>query len=377
MKIAVGIVDLFSGGGLQRDCLEICAILRRRGHVVDLYTARCEPGLVERDAVRELASRALTNHGRDVVFGRAFMAASRCGYDVRVGFNKLPGLDVLYCADRSVAARPLATWQWLLPRHRTMRLLEASCFGPDASTVVLMLSEAAVAEYQAAWGTPSARSRLLPPTISRARIRPELNGTGQREALRGAFGLADNNITWLFVGAQPHTKGLDRVLDALATRPNERLLVAGVGAEQAKAAAPLRLAQRRGVGSRVVWLGHREDIPELMVAADLLVHPARYDMTGQVILEGLAMGLPVVTTAACGFAEHVQRAGAGVVLPEPFDQAALNAALMQAGSESARREWARSALSYAASRDFTRGFEEAANAIETVAARGEHPTRSP
>ena len=55
-----------------------------------------------------------------------------------------------------------------------------------------------------------------------------------------------------------------------------------------------------------------------MAAADLLVHPARYDTAGTVILEGIVNGLPVITTAACGYARHVEAANAGSVLKEPF-----------------------------------------------------------
>ena len=46
------------------------------------------------------------------------------------------------------------------------------------------------------------------------------------------------------------------------------------------------------------FLGFREDIPELMAAADVLVHPSRLDVTGQVILEAIVNGLPAVVTGA-------------------------------------------------------------------------------
>ena len=63
-----------------------------------------------------------------------------------------------------------------------------------------------------------------------------------------------------------------------------------------------------GLADRISFLGHREDIPELMAAADLLVHPARHDTTGTVILEAVVNGLPVITTSTCGYAHHVEAA---------------------------------------------------------------------
>ena len=46
-----------------------------------------------------------------------------------------------------------------------------------------------------------------------------------------------------------------------------------------------------------------------------------------VILEAIVSGLPVLTTATCGYAFHVKDAAAGRVLPAPFRQDELNAAL--------------------------------------------------
>ena len=40
MRIAFGIVDLFPGGGLQRDCVEIAKLVSNRGHDVVIYTER-------------------------------------------------------------------------------------------------------------------------------------------------------------------------------------------------------------------------------------------------------------------------------------------------------------------------------------------------
>ena len=58
-------------------------------------------------------------------------------------------------------------------------------------------------------------------------------------------------------------------------------------------------------------------LPELLTAADLMVHPARNEAAGNVLLEGIASGLPVICSAACGFCDFVAEAG-GVVVPEPW-----------------------------------------------------------
>ena len=111
MKLALGIVSLFAGGGLQRDGLRVLEVLRRRGHDVSLFTGRCDTSLQTLHAVTILRPRGFSNHAFDQSFAQLFQAATREGYDAVVGFNKLTGLDVLYCADPSVLAGPLSPFK--------------------------------------------------------------------------------------------------------------------------------------------------------------------------------------------------------------------------------------------------------------------------
>jgi UDP-glucose:(heptosyl)LPS alpha-1,3-glucosyltransferase len=122
-----------------------------------------------------------------------------------------------------------------------------------------------------------------------------------------------------------------------------------------------------GLAARVSFLGHREDIPDLMAAADLLVHPARHDTTGTVILEAVVNGLPVVTTAACGYARHVAEAGAGVVIAEPFRMKALTAALRMAEDAALRSRWSAAAEQYSVQPSLYEGRTRAAEIIMTAA----------
>ena len=334
MNIALGIVSLFAHGGLQRDCLAIRRVLLARRHQVQLFAARCDPQLAQSNGVTLLQVSGRSNHARDTQFGEALQEATRHGFDVVVGFNKLPGLDVLYCADPSVAARPMPAWKRWLPRTRARMVLEEACFSSSAKTHVMLLSPAAAAAYRAHWMTPNTRLSILPPTVASNR---RLGLLPQGRSVRQQTDV----VVWLWIGAQPHTKGLDRVLRALAAQPATKLRVVGIGINDKKAAPYVRLAKRLKLDPVVSWLGYREDIPELMAMADLLVHPARFDMTGQVILEAIVNGLPVVTTSACGYAEHVSRADAGMVVDDPFHLSQLTAALDLARRSAASGKMAR------------------------------------
>jgi glycosyltransferase involved in cell wall biosynthesis len=112
----------------------------------------------------------------------------------------------------------------------------------------------------------------------------------------------------LFVGALgDRRKGFDTLFSAwcdLCRVPgwDAHLLVAGSGAELG--AWQARAARRGGVANRVTFLGYRTDVPALMAAADLLVHPARYEAYGLGVHEALCCGVPAVVSASAGVAER-------------------------------------------------------------------------
>jgi UDP-glucose:(heptosyl)LPS alpha-1,3-glucosyltransferase len=368
MRIALGIVSLSEQGGLQRDCLGLADALRARGHEVEVFAARFAPPWSGARDVRLLPSRSFSNHGRDRGFARAFSDATRCGFDLVVGFNKLAGLDVYYCGDPCLAAQPAPAWKRILPRRRVRLALERACFDPASGTSALMLSPEVSTSYRDAWRTPEHRLLLLPPRIAPDRARPDLRNSAARGEARAARGYGEAEVVWLLVAAQPSLKrkGLDRILNTLPRHPDARLLVVGPSPDGLGTRPYIRLAEHLKVSDRVQWLGHRDDIPEIMAVADILVHPARLEVAGLVILEALANGLPVVASAVCGFAHHVQAAGAGIVTPEPFGEAAFDRALNLASDAAIRERWSVAARAYCREHDFARGHEAAAEVIERI-----------
>jgi UDP-glucose:(heptosyl)LPS alpha-1,3-glucosyltransferase len=372
MRIAFAIMKLFPGGGLQRDCVEIARHCRTRGHDVAIFTSfKDDSDFADDLAVAVLPIRQSTNHRMLEEFAAALRwAAALQQFDLTVGFDKLTHLDVLYCADPSIYFRMRREpFRFLLPRYRTQLALERATFEPGRKTDVLLLSHKQLNEYRQAWRTPPERLSLLPPTVSTARRRPEYRRNGVREALRADLGLTPQDWVWIAIGVQPHTKGLDRAISALREFPHARLLIVGLRETSTRPAAALAArAKRQGLSHRISFLGHREDVPDLMAAADLLVHPARHDTTGTVILEAVVNALPVVTTSICGYAHHVVAAEAGIVIEEPFDARAFAAALSAAEDAARRSRWSTSAERYGAQSFLYDGRTRAAEMILGAAA---------
>jgi UDP-glucose:(heptosyl)LPS alpha-1,3-glucosyltransferase len=363
MNLAFAIVSLFPNGGLQRDCMAIARLLGAQGHQVTIFTSRLTGDVGSDIKVEVLPVMAWTNHGRNAAFSKAL--ARRCvgKFDRIIGFDKLENLDVLYCADPPAATRYASGLSRFLPRGRKLTSLEQSCFGREARTTLLLLSQPQIDAYRGAWDTQAERITLLPPTINAARRKPQLRSDGTRKWLREEMAVGANGLVWLAIGSQPRVKGLDRTLEALESFSDARLVIAGVAPSSNTGRKLFRMAGKQAVKDRVRLLGMREDIPELMAAADLLVHPARTDTTGTVILEAVVNGLPVIASGACGYAEHVVRADAGTVVSEPFSQSVFIAKLREAQDEKLRKRWSENAIRYGETTDVYRGLMRAASII--------------
>lgn len=108
------------------------------------------------------------------------------------------------------------------------------------------------------------------------------------------------------VGRLATEKNTEAVIRAwthvVASRPDAVLLVIGRG--------PLEhrlhdLAAELGIYDRIRFLGYRPDVVSCIAAADLVVHASRTESTGAVLLEALALGKPLVTTAVGVVGEHL------------------------------------------------------------------------
>lgn len=205
----------------------------------------------------------------------------------------------------------------------------------------------AVAAVLVRGGVPAARIRVVydgvapPPEVAPA---PDLAGTGLLIGAAGAL--------------VPH-KGHRVLLEALARLPGQRCVMAGDG--------PLRgvleaQASALGLGDRLRFLGGRDDLPAVLAALDLLVHPSLEEGMGQVVVEAMALGVPVLVSAAGGLPEVVGDTSAPTPVDDPAALArAIRARLAAPGDLEAALARARTVFSVDAMVEGTLAvYEEAA-----------------
>ena len=354
-------------GGLEMDFMRILRACVRRGHTVTVFTMSWSGPVADDFQVKVLPVLGFTNHGRAAAFARKLRSIlARQHYDIVVGFNRMPGLDVYYAADVCYKWRVKQQYGWwyrLSRRYRIYAAFEKAVFAVTAKTKILYLADMVKNQYMECYGTPAARFQQLGPGLA-PEWRPTLAIKANREAARLKYKIAAEQQLLLFIGSNFHLKGLDRVLRAVAALPQEprnkiELWIVGAG-DIAKYSA---LAQRLGVASQVQFLGGRDDVMSLLLATDLLMHPARREAAGLVLLEAITVGVPVLTTASCGYASYVQEAQAGTVLPLPFKQQNLDESLLAALSAVQLQQWQTQALQYAADAEIY-GREDAVIALE-------------
>jgi UDP-glucose:(heptosyl)LPS alpha-1,3-glucosyltransferase len=367
MHLVFAVFKYFPYGGLQKDMLAIAGQCVARGHQVSIYCRQWEGDKPADIPVTVLPVKAMSNHRRDQRFVVALQAClAELEYDGLVGFNKMPGLDVYYAADSCYRAKVMRERSWLsrlTPRFKVYAGYEAAVFA--GNTRLLMISAPEIEVFKHYYHTPADCFHLLPPGVRRDRVMPP-DYAQQREQFRREWQLDAEQKLVLMVGSGFRTKGLDRAIAALAALPAAQLEQTWLYVIGQDNSAPFeQQAQRAGVARRVKFLQGRDDIPQFLWGADVLIHPAYRENTGTVLLEAMVAGLPVVTTDVCGYAHYVSDNDMGVVLPSPFAQDALDRALAEVLQGSAQ-DWRERGRRFADQADIFSMSERAAQLIETL-----------
>jgi UDP-glucose:(heptosyl)LPS alpha-1,3-glucosyltransferase len=321
-----------TGGGTERDLAITAKILADVGHQITIYTAEMR-GPMPPWPVKLLVGPLLGRSLQFLWFARhAAARAHRDGAELVLSFARVIGADILRSGGGAHASYVRAARQWqspgaqvamrLSPYHRIQMAVERAAFRHPhlrrAIAVSRMVSDDLIASFAL---EPSCIVTLYN-GVDAAKFRPPRDPS-ERAALRHQFGLGDGQRAVLFVGSGFGRKGLGFLIEAWGRlRGSPLLLVAGndraIGSYE-------RMAERHGVPDRVRFLGRRNDVELMMGAADALALPSLFEPFGNVALEAMASGLPVLTTSRCGAAEVVPDELRPMIVGDPADVTELAA----------------------------------------------------
>jgi len=131
-----------------------------------------------------------------------------------------------------------------------------------------------------------------------------------REELRNLYGINEDEIVLLFVGSGFERKGLKFLIKSVENI-KKPLTVLVVGKGNKKKYAKMCKNQR------IIFCGPQKEIYKYYASADIFVFPTIYEPFGNVHLEALASGLPVITTKLSGASEIISHGINGFVVDTP------------------------------------------------------------
>lgn len=299
--------------GLPEYGIEPVAVLLQDGPLRSWLTdVGCPVTVIDAGRTRQLGRTALTVRR---------LAAIARGADVVIS-NQSKG-HVYGGAAARLAGRPAVWWQQGTPERSRIEMTAAVI--PSAA-VVCSGRDAERAQQRI---TPRRRIDVIHLGIE---VDAVAGRAGSGAAIRRALGWQDNPVVGIVGRLQPW-KGQETFLRAAAqvaaTHPEVGFAVVGgavLGWEGDYPDQLRRLAEDLGIGDRVHFAGHQSDVYPWFDAMDVVVHASHGEPFGLVLVEAMALGKPLVATAAGGPLEIVEDGVSGLLVP-PGDVQSLAVAV--------------------------------------------------
>ena len=311
MKIALVHPKFGHTGGAERYVTGLARGLVERGHEIHLFGRRFTKDL-----------RGPANHRVPAIpFGRAVKTWSFWKISERVlasrHFDVVHGFGKTTC--QTVHRTGGGTHASFLERQgkkglsfydRVVLRIEDRLFSSPRLRLVICPSQWVADEVKRHYPLMSARREIVPNGVDTVSFHPE--GRSQDRAVLINRLAVDREVkVILLVATNFHLKGLDVAIRILPHMDGAVLAVVG-GDDRVPYVS---LARQAGVADRVYFLGPQTDMAPFYRAADVLIHPTRYDPFANVCLEACACGTPVVTTTYNGFSDLLQDRRAGWLMP--------------------------------------------------------------
>ncbi|MBR0712619.1 glycosyltransferase family 4 protein [Bradyrhizobium liaoningense] len=314
LEIVQVVQELSSAGGVETVASELARIFNRNG-LPNVVLASAVSRELERTASIErvmpwlsrIPTRGPFRHiGRAIVVPLFTLAVTRA-------LSRHPDAVVISHGDslkgdvlvvHAVNAQSLAEkrnagqWRWRLnPMHLWVSLRERWMIGGLRYRIFVAVSSRVTQELQQFYDVPASRIRVISNGIDLDRFTPDPLGG---RAIRAEFGIPNDTKLLLFVGHEFHRKGLALAIAALEKLDDDVWLLV-VGSDDP---APYRKLAHKA-RTRLIFAGHRSDLPAIYSAADAFVLPTAYETFSLVCMEAMACALPVFATSVGGIEEYL------------------------------------------------------------------------
>lgn len=339
-RLAVVIPRLSTYGGAEGFALRLAETLARAGHAVDFLCARQEAPAPVGVRVVHLGRPGLFKSLKILWFALSAEAAIRRGnYDLVFGLGKSLSQDVLRIGGgplpvfwrlsaRAWAPGPARAFKMLRRRLSPANWLNLVIEARQCRTAPVIVCVSDLVRDWMLEAHPELSGRDLRVIYNRpdlSRFRPFSDD--ERLAARRALGVGPDEVLVTTAGTNFALKGIGPLLRAMALLPGRfRLAVAG-GRGSGRW---LDLARGLGLDGRVAFPGRVEDMPAFYNAGDVFCLASFYDACSNAVVEALACGSRVLSSASNGSAAFLDP---GHVFADPGDIPALAALIERTAAE--------------------------------------------
>jgi glycosyltransferase involved in cell wall biosynthesis len=315
--------DFTTLGGMDRANHALAGYLARSGREVHLVAHRVAPDLASAAGVHvHQVARPSGAHliGAPRLAREAARQVRRGGRALMNGGNGAIGVPTwIHYLHAAYQPEVASSWRTRLSasagRWYYLRRERAAL---AAAPLVICNSERTADDVRRFYGVPDSRVRVVYYGSDAASFGPAT--PAERAEARQELGVENGRLLAAFVGALgDRRKGFDVLFDAWRALSATRgwdvdLMVAGEGAE---ADAWRRRATQAGLNGRIRFLGFRRDVPAVLAAVDVLVHPARYEAYGLGVHEAVCRGVPAIVTETAGVTERFPPSLGSLIVSSP------------------------------------------------------------
>jgi len=366
VKIALAHKRLDLRGGTERDFYRTAEGLRDLGHEVHLFCAEFEIPAPTGTFAHRVPVVALGRTARLLSFAilaPRVILPHRC--DVVIGFGRMVRQDVVRSEGGShrVFLEKMKRgegmgrrlWHRLSLYHRSVLAVERWQFRPGNYKKIFAISEEVKRELTTTYAVPQEKIAVIRSGVDHERFHPDRRSHG-RERIRKEWGIPAAVPVALFVGNGFQRKGIDRLLRAWESPDLAEIYLLIVG-EDAGRSRYIAWAKRAAPG-RIVFAGRQTAVEDYYAAADLLVLPALQEAFGNVVLEALASGLPVVTSRTVGAAELLTGDLEQGIVADPDNKRQFAQRILKMLDQDRWSDWSRAARETAERHSWERYFQE-------------------
>ncbi|MCB9362519.1 glycosyltransferase family 4 protein [Candidatus Woesearchaeota archaeon] len=142
---------------------------------------------------------------------------------------------------------------------------------------------------------PTKRISVIPTGINLDKFK------SAKPAPRGKLGLSKQDIVFCYAGLLVPRKGIDIIINTIDKLrheglPAKALIIGSIIGNSPHEKMYINLVKEKGLEKDIIFTGWRKDIPELFKASDVLFLPSRGEGLPGIVMEGMACGLPVLST---------------------------------------------------------------------------------